>query len=446
MNADDGGTKGNDAMVYNRGIDAMVLDRIERAIPPDDGIRNEQDKTIRLLTIAKSDRRSGVQDRRDDDPAERQTRENERRIGGDVFRRGVAEVCAPERRSVRWRGNNQSAPEHRSARWHGKGKEHRNAHWDGKGNEHWPGEEGLSTPEHRSALWHGDVLGGSVQPRSADEKPGQVLWKGHGQGKYTNVLWHGHGQGEYINVPWQSVLWGSIVSILWTLIVWHRSVLWQYDKKLEHEREKELELARYWRDASNSDELGYELGSEQKDNLDLERDQMGLARCWRDAPNGSGCDQEVRFQSIALESKTQRILQTDINSKHLVKLTKPPWISIIGKPDGDPTFGPITATKSMLGYFGYFINNEGKKPKYCASLCPLGDETKNGSVIERRSVLGYVHFGHNTGQHYKLRLTLCCGGNLTSQGYYSISGRKPDNKQIGVPTSVSMYARTFCRI
>ncbi len=124
---------------------------------------------------------------------------------------------------------------------------------------------------------------------------------------------------------------------------------------------------------------------------------MELARCWRDAPNGSGGGQEVRFPSIALESKTQRILQSDINSEHLVKLTKSPWISIIGKPDGDPTFGPITATKSMLGYFGYFINNGGKKPKYCASLCPLGDETKNGSVIERRSVLGYVQFGHNTG-------------------------------------------------
>ena len=62
------------------------------------------------------------------------------------------------------------------------------------------------------------------------------------------------------------------------------------------------------------------------------------------------------------------------------------------------------------------------------------------------SLLRYVHFGHNTGQHYELRLTLCCGGNLTSQGYYSKSGRKPDQKQIGVPTSVSMYARTFCRI
>ena len=65
-------------------------------------------------------------------------------------------------------------------------------------------------------------------------------------------------------------------------------------------------------------------------------------------------------------------------------------------------------------------------------------------------MLGYVHFGHNTGQHYKLWLTLCCGGNLTSQGYYGKTGRKPDRKQIGVAethhvssTSVSMYARTF---
>ena len=274
---------------------------------------------------------------------------------------------------------------------------------------------------------------------------------------------HEHGKQEY-----KSVLWASIVR--------HKSMIWRNDEKLGHEREQELklarcwmdvsdnerseelehepkdevDLARCWRDASNSNELGYELGSTQKDNLDLGRDQMGLARCWRDAPNGSGGDQEVRFKSIALESKTQRILQTDIHSEHLVKLTKPPWISIIGKPNGDPTFGPITATKSMYGYFGYFINNGGKKPKYCASLCPLGDETKNGSVIERRSVLGYVHFGHNTGQQYKLRLTLSCGGNLTSQGYYRKSGRKPDRKQIDVvethhvsSTSVSMYARTY---
>ena len=128
------------------------------------------------------------------------------------------------------------------------------------------------------------------------------------------------------------------------------------------------------------------------------------------------------------------------------------WMSIIGKPGGDPTFGPITATKSMLGYFGYFINNGGKKPKYCASLCPLGDETKYGSVIERRSVLGYVHFGHNTGQQCKLWLALICEGKFTSQGYYRESGRKPDQKQIGEvqthhvsSTSVSMYAWMSCR-
>jgi hypothetical protein len=198
-----------------------------------------------------------------------------------------------------------------------------------------------------------------------------------------------------------------------------------------------------WKNEEKSDELRYE-----------QKDQLGLARCWRDAPNGSGDGHKVRFPSIPLESKTQRMLQSDINSEHLMKLEKPPWLSIwmsiIGKPGGDPTFGQITATESMHGYFGYFISNGGKKPKYCASLCPLGDETKNGSVIERRSVLGYVHFGHNTGQQYKLRLTLSCGGNLTSQGYYGKTGRKPDRKQIGVAethhvssTSVSMYARTF---
>ena len=66
MDADDGSTKGNDAMVDNRGIDAMVLVGIEKAIPPDDRINNEQDKTIRLLTLAISDRRSGLEIRGDD--------------------------------------------------------------------------------------------------------------------------------------------------------------------------------------------------------------------------------------------------------------------------------------------------------------------------------------------------------------------------------------------
>ena len=114
---------------------------------------------------------------------------------------------------------------------------------------------------------------------------------------------------------------------------------------------------------------------------------------------------------------------------------KPPWIGNIGKPGGDPTSGPVSVSKSM---HGYLVSNDGDRPKDqpkrerkdqdYAGLCPLGDETKNGSVIERRSVLRYVHFGHNTGQHYKLRLTLICGGNLTSQGYYCKSGRKPDQK------------------
>ena len=127
-------------------------------------------------------------------------------------------------------------------------------------------------------------------------------------------------------------------------------MLWQDDEELEHKREKELELARCWRDASDnnkSDELGYE----QKDKLDLAKDQLGLARCWRDAPNDSGGGQEVRFQLIALENKTQPILQPNMNTEHLVKLKKPPWISIIGKPGGDPTFGPISLSKSMHGYF-----------------------------------------------------------------------------------------------
>jgi hypothetical protein len=48
----------------------------------DDGSTNDQNKTVRLLTVAVSDRRSGVQDRRDDDPAGRKpARENKRRIG-----------------------------------------------------------------------------------------------------------------------------------------------------------------------------------------------------------------------------------------------------------------------------------------------------------------------------------------------------------------------------
>jgi hypothetical protein len=140
-------------------------------------------------------------------------------------------------------------------------------------------------------------------------------------------------------------------------------------------------------------------------------------------------------------------------------LKKPPWISIIGTPGGDPTFGPISLSESM---HGYFVSNASNRPKDrpkregvdqdCASLCSLGDETTDGSVIERRSVLRYVQFGHNTGQHCKLRLALICGGKLTSQGYYRESGRKPDQKQIGEvrthhvsSTSVSMYARTSCR-
>ena len=76
-------------------------------------------------------------------------------------------------------------------------------------------------------------------------------------------------------------------------------------------------------------------------------------------------------------------------------------------------------------------------------------------------MLEYVQFGHRTGQHCKLQLTLICGGLLTSQGYYHYPGRKPDQKHIDkVQTnhvsednvwelvlakrlmSVSMYARS----
>jgi hypothetical protein len=75
-----------------------------------DGSTNDQNKTVRLLTVAVSDRRSGVQDRRDDYPAGRkQACENERRIGGYVFWHSETEVCAPEHRSVRLSGDSQAA-------------------------------------------------------------------------------------------------------------------------------------------------------------------------------------------------------------------------------------------------------------------------------------------------------------------------------------------------
>ena len=83
------------------------------------------------------------------------------------------------------------------------------------------------------------------------------------------------------------------------------------------------------------------------------------------------------------------------------------------------------------------MSNTGDRPKKkredhnCVSLSPLGDDTKTGPLIERRSVLEYVQFGHTTGQHCKLRLTLIYGSKLTSQGYYHNPGRKPDQKQIG---------------
>ena len=93
-----------------------------------------------------------------------------------------------------------------------------------------------------------------------------------------------------------------------------------------------------------------------------------------------------------------------MNGKHLEMLKKQHWKDNIGHPGGDPTSGPVSVSESV---HGYFVSNAGNQPKDrpkrkgvdqdCASLCPLGNETKNGSVIKRRSVLGYVKFGHNIG-------------------------------------------------
>ena len=122
-----------------------------------------------------------------------------------------------------------------------------------------------------------------------------------------------------------------------------------------------------------------------------------------------------------------------MDTAHLAVLKKIPWIDNIGQPGDDPTSGPVSVSESM---HGYFLSNAGDRPKKkredhnCVSLCPLSDETKTDPLIERRSVLEYVQFGHTTWQHYQLQLTLTCGGKLTSQGYYRYHGRKPNQKQI----------------
>ena len=106
-----------------------------------------------------------------------------------------------------------------------------------------------------------------------------------------------------------------------------------------------------------------------------------------------------------------------MNAEHLEMLKKQPWIDNIGQPGDDPTSGLVSVLESM---HGYVLSNAGDRPKKaredhnCVSLCPLGDKTKTGPLIERRSVLEYVQFGHTTGQHCKLRLTLICRGLLTS--------------------------------
>mgnify|MGYP000444885987 CR=1 FL=1 len=157
-------------------------------------------------------------------------------------------------------------------------------------------------------------------------------------------------------------------------------------------------------------------------------------------------------------------------------------------PGDVPIFGPVSLMVSSQGYFldysgdqpmgypmskptGKLVRGRFKKKNRAQNyerLCPLGDVTNPDTYIERRSVLEYVQFGHNPGQHCKLRLTLIYGGKLTSRGYYCDSGRKPDQKQIGElqthhvssarvsigelqthhvsSTSVSIYARTACRI
>ena len=136
-----------------------------------------------------------------------------------------------------------------------------------------------------------------------------------------------------------------------------------------------------------------------------------------------------------IANKTQLILLPGMSTEQLALLKNPPWIDNMGQLGGGPTSGPVSVLESM---HGYFVSNAGDRPKDrpkrkgvdqdCEISCPLGDETKTGSLVERRSVLGYVQFGHNTGQHCKLRLTLIYGGKLTSQGYYCESGRKPDQK------------------
>ena len=412
-------------------------------------------------------------------------------------------------RSAKW--HKEYTPEHRSARWRGdvrkaELKEHRSAH----------GEDDKSTPEHRSALWHGDVLGGSVQPRSVynEQKDQLGLVTASSRASKSNSCSGGVVATRVSLSPSSPIEvidlslsdsddddGGNIdANTTNTTSGGHchapSPTLTAVLQKSRESPEQQQQHGSYVKFGICGERGSLRKRSAptitQDDDIDIDGDGIDGDGDSDDAPNiftprtkkkkkstpsnnttnaKAGARritnsvghvgykfqkefQEVRFPSIALESKTQRMLQSDISSEHLMKLEKPPWLSIwmsiIGKPGGDPTFGPITATKSMLGYFGYFINNGGKKPKYCASLCPLGDETKNGSVIERRSVLGYVHFGHNTGQQYKLRLTLTCGGNLTSRGYYGKTGRKPDRKQIGVvethhvsSTSVSMYARAF---
>jgi len=218
-------------------------------------------------------------------------------------------------------------------------------------------------------------------------------------------------------------------------------------------------------DASDN-EKSKELKHEPKDESDL-------AHCWRDASNSSvdATAGTKKSTNKAVALKRKMVLQPGMNAERLEMPKKPPWVDNIEKPGDDPTSGPISLSESL---HGYFLSNASDRPKRtvvdqdCKSLCPLGDQTKTGSLIERRSVLEYVQFGHNPGQHCKLRLTLIYGGKLTSRGYYCDSGRKPDQKQIGElqthhvssarvsigelqthhvsSTSVSIYARTACRI
>ena len=131
-------------------------------------------------------------------------------------------------------------------------------------------------------------------------------------------------------------------------------------------------------------------------------------------------------------------------------LKNSPWKKDDDQPGGSATFDLVSLSVSLLRYV---LSNAGDQPDgypgsnptgnlgrghierkrgalNFVSLYSLDNETKTGPIVNRRSVLEYVQFGHTTGQCCSLWFVLIYGGLLTSQRYYHNPEGKPDKIHI----------------